>query len=333
MENVDLESENRSELHFDGIAGGSEAVRRVVNEIKTVAPTDSIIRISGENGTRRDALYRAVMALSRSLAGCTDLRSLLAGAAESVRQIVSFDHVALILHDSNSDTMQGYILNEPCNPVITSLRLPVDQDPAGWVWLNQRTLVVPSVQSETRWPEFVRRARDLNITTLILVPLTAGNNRLGAFGFCSMAQIEPSPAEIAFLERVASEFAVAVESFLAKEIAVRERDRLRTLFDITDALVSKLDRDELFSAISDQLSKVIRHDSALLTLCNETGSLDVYALHSTIPQLLEPLKGTLQPCRHAGGRGARQRKARNSRRSRCRPLSQSELSAFSGARL
>ncbi|MCU1238817.1 MAG: Sigma-54 dependent transcriptional regulator (Modular protein) [Candidatus Solibacter sp.] len=295
MENVNLESENRSELHFEDVTGGSAAVGRVVNDIETFAPPDSIIRISGENGTRRDALYRAVMALSRAIAGCTDLRSLLAGAAESLRQIVSFDHVALILHDSNGNAMQGHILNEPCNPVITSLRLPVDQDPAGWVWLNQRPLVLTSVQSETRWPEFVRRARDFNITTLMLVPLTTGNNRLGAFGFSSVALLEPSPAEIAFLERVASEFAVAVESFLAKQVAVRERDRLRTLFDITDALVSKLDRDELFSAISDQLSKVIRHDCALLTLCNETGSLDVYALHSTIPQLLEALKGPFNP--------------------------------------
>ena len=76
---------------------------------------------------------------------------------------------------------------------------------------------------------------------------------------------------------------------------MRERDRLRTLFDITDALVSKLDRDELFSAISGQLAKVIRHDCALLTLCNENGSLDVYALHSTLPQLLEALKGPFNP--------------------------------------
>ena len=76
----------------------------------------------------------------------------------------------------------------------------------------------------------------------MLVPLTTGNNRLGAFGFSTVAPLEPTPAEIAFLERVASEFAVAVESFLAKQEAVRERDRLRTLFDITDALVSKLDR-------------------------------------------------------------------------------------------
>ena len=288
MEN-DLESAGLSEFRFDDVPNGCGY------EIETVAPRDSIIRISGENGARRDALYQAVMELSRSIAGCKDLRSLLAGAAESLRQIVSFDHVALILHDATNSFMEGHILNEPCNPVITSLRLPVDEDPAGWVWLNQQPLVVQSLRSETRWPEFVRRARDFNITTLMLVPLTTGNNRLGAFGFSSVAQIEPSPAEIAFLQRIASEFAVAVESYLAKEAAVRERDRLRTLFDITDALVSTLDREELFSAISGQLSKVIRHDCALLKLCNETGSLDVYALHSTIPQLPEALKGPFNP--------------------------------------
>ena len=83
-------------------------------------------------------------------------------------------------------------------------------------------------------------------------------------GVSSVTPIDPGPAEIAFLERVASEFAVAVEAFLAKQEAVRERDRLRTLFDITNALVSKLGWDELFSAISDQLSKVIRHDYAML---------------------------------------------------------------------
>ena len=51
----------------------------------------------------------------------------------------------------------------------------------------------------------------------MLVPLTAGDNRLGAFGFSSVAPLDPSPAELAFLERVASEFAVAVESFLARQ--------------------------------------------------------------------------------------------------------------------
>ena len=295
MENVNAESEVRSGLHFEDIAGGEQAARSVLKGVETVTPRDYTVLIHGENGARKEALYQAVIALSRSIAGRTDLRSLLSGVAESLRPIVGFDHIGLILHDANGNTMQGYILNEPCNPTIASLRLPVEGDPAGWVWLNQQPLVISRLQSETRWPEFVRRARDFGISTLVLVPLTAGTNRLGAFGFSSVAPFDPSPAELAFLERVASEFAVAVEAFLAKQDVVRERDRLRTLFDITDALASKLDRDELFSAISDQLSKLIRHDYALLTLCNQTGGLDVYALDCASPQLAEALKGPLDP--------------------------------------
>ena len=241
-------------------------------------------------------IYRAVVALSRSIAGRTDLRSLLVGVAESLRPIVTFDHLGLILHDPISNVMQGHILNEPGNPVITNLRMPVDQDPAGWVWLNQQPLVISSLKSEKRWPEFVTRSREFGITTLVLVPLTSGDNRLGAFGFSSVAPYEPTPDELEFLERVATEFAVAVESFLAKQAAVKERDRLRTLFDITNALVSKLSPDELFSAISDQLSKILRHDHAILTLRNEeTGILDTYALYSTDAQLLEAGKGPFNP--------------------------------------
>jgi formate hydrogenlyase transcriptional activator len=230
------------------------------------------------------------------MAGRTGLPSLLSGVAESLRRIVKYDHVALVLHDPHTDTMQGHILNAPGNPTIASLTLPIDGDPAGWVWQNQQSLVVSPLQSETRWPEFVGRARDeFGISTLILVPLTSGDRRLGAFGFSSVAPLDPSPAEMAFLERVASEFAVAVEVFLARQQALRERDRLRTLFEITNALVSKLERDELFAAISGQMSMVIKHDLALLSLCNQSGGLDMYALHTTGPHRFEAPKAALDP--------------------------------------
>ena len=233
----------------------------------------------GAVGASSNDIYEAVVALSRSIAGRTDLRSLLSGVAESLGRIVRFDHLGLILHDPHRNAMEGYILNAPGNPLITDLRMPVDEDPAGWVWLNQQPLII-SVQSETRWPDFVGRARrEFGISTLILVPLTAGNHRLGAFGFSSVAPLDPSPAEMAFLERVASEFAVAVQSFLARQEAVRERDRVQTLFEITNALVSKLSVDELVSAISTQLLRVIPHDFSVLMLRHETGGLETVALH------------------------------------------------------
>jgi formate hydrogenlyase transcriptional activator len=242
-------------------------------------------------------IYKAVLDLSRSIAGRSDLDSLLCGVSESLARIVRFDHVGMVLHDTVADVMQGYILNAPGNPVINRLQLAVDEDPAGWVWKNQQPLTISRLEHETRWPEFTVRAhREFGIRTMTLVPLTSGVNRLGAFGFCSVAPYEPGPEELAFLERVASEFAVAVAAFLASQKAVQERDRLRTLFDITNALVSKLSPDELFSAIADQVSRIIRHDHAVLTLRNDaTGLLDVYALHSTDAQLLEAVKGPFNP--------------------------------------
>ncbi len=251
----------------------------------------------GTVGASTSEIYEAVLSLSRSIAGRTDLEALLSGVGESLRRIVRFDHLGLTLHDPDGDTMQGHILNEPGAPVLKSLRMPVEKDPAGWVWQNQRPLILSNLAAETRWPEFMSLAREeFGLSTLILVPLTAGENRLGAFGFSSVAPYEPSLAEMEFLERVATEFAVAVEGFLARQAAVRERDRLRTLFDITNALVSKLAPDELFSAIGAQLSKLIRHDYSMLTLSNpENGRLDLYALHSTGLPTIDVPKGAFDP--------------------------------------
>jgi formate hydrogenlyase transcriptional activator len=64
LENVYLESEIRSELHFDDIIGKSDALRRVLSEIETVAPADSTVLIYGETGTGKELIARAVHNLS-----------------------------------------------------------------------------------------------------------------------------------------------------------------------------------------------------------------------------------------------------------------------------
>jgi formate hydrogenlyase transcriptional activator len=63
-ENIYLESEIRSELHFDDIVGTSQALKRVLREIEIVAPTDSTVLIYGETGTGKELIARAVHNLS-----------------------------------------------------------------------------------------------------------------------------------------------------------------------------------------------------------------------------------------------------------------------------
>jgi formate hydrogenlyase transcriptional activator len=63
-ENVYLESEIRSELHFDDIVWNSEPLHRLLKEIETVAPADSSVLVYGETGTGKELIARAVHNLS-----------------------------------------------------------------------------------------------------------------------------------------------------------------------------------------------------------------------------------------------------------------------------
>ena len=53
-----------TEQAFDGIVGRSNALRSVLREIETVAPTDSTVLIYGETGTGKELIARAIHELS-----------------------------------------------------------------------------------------------------------------------------------------------------------------------------------------------------------------------------------------------------------------------------
>jgi formate hydrogenlyase transcriptional activator len=67
QEKLYLQDEIRSELKFEEIVGKSEALRRVLQQVETVAPTDSTVLIYGETGTGKELIARAVHNLSARL--------------------------------------------------------------------------------------------------------------------------------------------------------------------------------------------------------------------------------------------------------------------------
>jgi formate hydrogenlyase transcriptional activator len=63
-EKLYLEDEIRSALHFEDIVGKSAALRRVLQQVETVAPTEATVLISGETGTGKELIARAIHQLS-----------------------------------------------------------------------------------------------------------------------------------------------------------------------------------------------------------------------------------------------------------------------------
>ncbi|MCG5493828.1 sigma 54-interacting transcriptional regulator [Ectothiorhodospira variabilis] len=60
LENAYLQEEIRTERAFDGIIGNSPGVRKIVQQIELVAPTDANVLIIGESGTGKELIAHAI---------------------------------------------------------------------------------------------------------------------------------------------------------------------------------------------------------------------------------------------------------------------------------
>ncbi len=255
-------------------------------QLPNPAPSDTFV----DMGAPDSEIYKVLFDLSQVIAGHTDLETLCNSLAGSLRSVVSFDFLALVLHDPVHDQLRlhAFSANRPYED--KEVALPADGDHVGAsVWRDQTPLVLSPLEKETRWGDVHQEAVRAGIQAMVLVPLSNGDRRLGILGFGFTEPFEPDEGALAFLQRVASEVAVSVEGYLTRQALLHERDRVRVLFEITNALVSKLPMDELFSAISEQLSRVVAHDFAVVALLDRaTGEVHLSGLHSPGGIHLEP---------------------------------------------
>jgi len=244
-----------------------------------------------------DKIYKSLFELSQSIAGHTDLETLCNSLADALRQVVSFDYLGLVLYDPihNELRLHAVSANRPYKE--KQVVLSAESDHAGaWVWREQQPLVLSPLEEHGRWDGTMQEAMEEGIHALTLVPLSNGNRRLGLLGFGFTTPYQPSDDALRFLQRVASEFAVSVDGYLARQALLHERDRMRVLFEITNALVSKLPMDQLFAEISGQLSRVVAHDLAIVTLLDKaTGQIRLSALHTTGGIPFEPEEDCASP--------------------------------------
>src|SRR5487761_1015952 len=230
---------------------------------------------------------RALLEDSESISLHHDLASLFHDLAQRLYGIVTFDFLSLILHDAARDVMQLHIC-EGRNPGLEmpSLELALDESPSGIVFQTQQPLAMPSLDGEVRFPRLRELFREQGIESFCVVPLSTAQRKLGALGFANRTRYEYQPAEVNLMERIARQVAVAVDNALNYQRAqsyqqqlIRERDRVRMLLDVTNAVISKLDLRQLFSAISASLRRLLECEYVSLAIYDpETRRMNIRAL-------------------------------------------------------
>jgi formate hydrogenlyase transcriptional activator len=239
----------------------------------------------------------ALLEVAESIAQHRDLAALFHDLAERLHAVVDFDFLTLVLHDPERNVMRLHILETRLpTPVKTGSETPMDGHPSGWVWQSQQPFVVSDTEVDHRFPDFLERLRAVGVRCLAMVPLTTAQRRLGAMGFGRLVPQGITESEVQFMQRAASQVAVAVDNALNFQTSqayqsqlARERDRLQVLLDVNNVLVSTRELPELFRGIVTSLEKVIHHDYTSLALRDSaSGLLKIHALDfSSRPGLFE----------------------------------------------
>ncbi|TLY26047.1 MAG: GAF domain-containing protein [Nitrospirae bacterium] len=219
--------------------------------------------------------YQALLEVSEAIAVHRDLPSLFHDLVQRLHHVVNFEYMRLLLHDPERDVMRLHTLETPeqkCD-VLGCQELPVDESPGGWVWQHQQPLLVSDVEKETRFPRVTEVMRQQGVKSYCVVPLTTAQRRLGALGFGSLQETTYDGSDLEFLQQVAKQVAVAVDNALNSQSVqshqqdlARERDHLRLLLEVNNAVVSRLDLRDVFAATTASLRRVIPHVLASLYL-------------------------------------------------------------------
>jgi len=218
--------------------------------------------------------YRALLQVAESIASHRDLPDLFRSLATLLHRLLTFDFICLTLPDLARGVVRLHILESSLPTTIQpGIELPMVENVRQLVWENQQPLLISSLERDGRFPVVSDLLRRDGVQSLCVLPLTSAQRRVGALGIGSVEPNAYDSADLEFLRQVAAQVAVAVDNALNSQNAqsyqqelARERDRLRLLLEVNNALVSTLDLHQLLAAISACLRRVMNHDYASLAL-------------------------------------------------------------------
>src|ERR1044071_2785668 len=231
--------------------------------------------------------YRTLLAVSEAIISNRDLDGLFRDLAQRLSSVISFDYVSVLLHDAERDVMRLLLWQTPGQaPISPGWEGPVEGTGAGWVWQTQEPLIVHDIEREGRFPITTDIMRAQGIKSFYAFPLSPAGRRLGVMGFGCKDAFGCSDESLEFMRQAVKQVAVAVGNALnferaeeARRELTAERDRLRLLLEVNNAVVTHLDLHELLAAVYASLRAALHHEFISLSLYDPEGdSLRVHVL-------------------------------------------------------
>src|SRR5271167_1450252 len=202
------------------------------------------------------------------------LQELFRDLARLLHPVVDFHYLSVVLHDSAREVMRIHALDtRGPSSVRPGMEFSLEESPSGWVWKHQEPLLIADIEQEARFVRSIRLLREQQVRSFCSLPLTTPRRQLGAFNLGSSEPNAYTRENLEIPRLAASQVAVAVENALNyqealvfQEQVARERDRLKLMLDVNNAVVSNLSLTDVLHLIPARVRVAMQCDAACLSL-------------------------------------------------------------------
>ena len=171
--------------------------------------------------------YRTLLEINNAIISSLTRETLFESVARGLKNIVPFDRTAIFLHDATRDVLRMFVREAslPSQYFAVGFEVPVDNSHVGWAFRHRQTLVRHDLAREREFPAEDLAIRD-GVRSYVIVPLTARGTAVGVFAVASTRVNAYAAADVAFVQDVANQIALAVANMLAFEEIEALRARL-----------------------------------------------------------------------------------------------------------
>jgi formate hydrogenlyase transcriptional activator len=215
-------------------------------------------------GLRREQ-YLTLLGLAKAISSHRNISDLFQDLACRLQNLFKFRDIGVMLHDETRNVMRLYVL-ESCEGFLREpvTEVPIEGSIAGWVWQNQEPVIVSDLDRDTRFSA-ARALRPYPAKSICSLPLTTAHQQLGTLNVWSDEIGAYDGLDLEFAQLVATQIAVAVDNAFHSEEAqlyqqqlARERDTLRLMLDVNNAVASHLDLRQMLEATTKSLQRVMQ---------------------------------------------------------------------------
>lgn len=242
-----------------------------------------------QSATMSTTKHKGLLELTRTLLLQQTMTSLLETLTQVVQSAGIAESVTLVLFDSTSERVSFYGIDPHHQPVSYEDETLLATGPVHALLSNPKTQVWRSDALHLRYPQLAALNLYPAFTDYCLVPLLAASGLLGGCEFTRQHAVTFSEEDKNGLHELCMLAAIAVEQIKLRENALlqqsllrHERDDFRILVDITNAVLSKLDLDELTGEIAKTIHHFFHINAISIVLCDadkDSEQASVYATH------------------------------------------------------